>query len=673
MSGASITQPRHASVGQYSQNRAASSKILRPPDADKFCIAFLDGNCYDQKSNMHPDLSSAVSEGKLTQQQANILNELAPGAFALHKSWGCARVAGADFLIGQLHLEFHGGRRQAMHMTFASTALTPIPESHVEAQRHVDPEAARREALENPVEFIHRVVADFNSRLTLEDLGDYMHALLPDEAFPKGGTDAFKRWWTTLRAKLKSDGRFVIPSKKSEFVLVRERPEAPHLDIAEAFENARTPKDQIAAAEILLKGLAKFDKAGDELVRTIGLLEKAASDHQRHHLAHAVYLLCIRDEILERRKMGPSEGAPALAALLPQTPAQLARLLAPLPAARIRHALETAAAAAGDTLLIEILQEADGKVINEATRLILEKELLPPLRDHLQRTIADRNTNPELMAWLLGKRPKALADLITPETLDAAITIVEREAIKDTRHAAKLHKAVSDDKKLIAVALKTADGEAARDLVRKIMRTPVFEATDKRALLARAIKARPELQELLEDDDDKAPEGAPAPKALTVSWASLERRKKDYDELVNVRIPANSRDIQVAREQGDLRENAGFKFAKEQQGILLRQKAELEQQLTNCRGTNFEGSDTSRVSLGTTVRLRDAATGAEEELHILGAWDGDSARHIVSYLAAAAVALIGKTPGEIVRMPSETGEREVTVVSIAPFKNLEIL
>jgi transcription elongation GreA/GreB family factor len=224
----------------------------------------------------------------------------------------------------------------------------------------------------------------------------------------------------------------------------------------------------------------------------------------------------------------------------------------------------------------------------------------------------------------------------------------------------------------VALAVKESDGESARDLVRKIMRTPVFEATDKRALLARAIKARPELQELLETGEEKSA-AAPENKILTVSWASLERRKKDYDELVNTRIPANSRDIQVAREQGDLRENAGFKFAKEQQGVLLRQKAELEHQLANCRGTNFENPDTSRVGIGTTVRLRDGATGAEEHLHILGAWDGNSAKHIVSYLAAAAIALIGKAVGDTVQIPSETGSREVVITAIEPFVDLEIL
>jgi transcription elongation GreA/GreB family factor len=624
---------------------------------------------------MHSELLTAIDEGKLTQKQAEVLNQLSPGAFALHKSWGCARVAGADFLIGQLELEFLGGRKQSMQMAFAASSLTPIPETHVEARRLSDLAAVQKEALDQPVDFVHRVISDFQSRLTLDALSDYLAAVLPDQAFPKPGPGAFKRWWTSLRNKLKSDGRFVVPSKKTEFVIVRERPASPHLDIVDAFEKARQPKEQAAAAETLLKSLDKFEGASDELQRVLGLLEKAAADHQRRNPAHSIHLLCVRDEILERRKTALPEGALTLTSFLSHPPAHLAALVAPLPPARIRHALEAGAAlggTAGDNLLLEVLREGDGKVVTEATRLLLEQGHLEPLREHLRRSIAERNTNPELLAWYLAKRPEGFGDLLNPATLEAAITVVERENIKDSKRAAKLHKVLADDKKLMAEALVSSDREAARDLMRKIMRTAVFEEMDKRALLARAIKARPELQELLETGEDKSA-AAPAAKMLTVSWASLEKRKKDYDELVNVRIPANSRDIQVAREQGDLRENAGFKFAKEQQGVLMRQKAELEHQLANCRGTNFENPDTSRVGLGTTVRLRDNASGAVEDLHILGAWDGDSAKNIVSYLAAAATALIGHAAGETVAMPSEHGERQVTIVSIEPFKNLEIL
>ena len=626
---------------------------------------------------MHSELQTALDEGKINPQQAKTLEQLPAGAFALHKSWGCARVANVDFLLGQLELEFLGGRKQAMQMAFAAAALTPITESHVEARRMNDSETVRKDALDRPVEFVHAVISDFGSRLTLEALGDYLGSVLPDSAFSSGGKDAFKRWWTSVRNKLKADGRFIMPAKKNEFVTLRERPASPHLDIVDAFEKARQTKEQGAAAESLLKGLSKFDGSPDELDRVLGLLEKAAADHQRRNPAHSIHLLCVRDEILERRKAALPEGALTLASFLSHPPAHLAGLLAPLPAGRIRHALEAGVStggAAADVLLIDVLQEGDSKVVAEATRLLLEKGHLEPLRAHLRKGIAERGANPELLAWLLGKRPGNLADLINLETLEAAISVVERENIKDSKRAGKLQKVLADDKQLIGEAVGRSDAEAAREFVRKIKRTAVFEEMDKRALLARAIKARPELQELLEAAEEKsAATAAPAAKILTVSWASLERRKKDYDDLVNVRIPANSRDIQVAREQGDLRENAGFKFAKEQQGVLMRQKAEIEHQLANCRGTNFENPEASRVSLGTTVRLREKASGHEEQLHILGAWDGNSEKSIVSYLAAAATALIGKTTGDTVQMPSEKGEREVEILSVEPFKNLEIL
>ncbi|MEY4299802.1 MAG: Transcription elongation factor GreA, partial [Verrucomicrobiota bacterium] len=397
---------------------------------------------------MHSELLTAIDEGKITKQQASTLEKLPAGAFALHKSWGCARVANADFLLGQLELEFLGGRKQAMQMAFAAAALTPIPETHVEARRMADAGTVRQEALDNPVEFIHSVVSDFNARLTLESLSDYLSTVLPDSAFPSGGKDAFKRWWTNVRNKLKADGRFLLPSKKAEFVAVRERPASPHLDIVAAFEKSRQPKEQAAAAEALLRGLDKFEGEQGVLDRVLGLLEKAAADHQRRSPAHSIHLLCVRDEVLERRKATLPEGALTLTEFLSHPPAHLAALLAPLPAARIRHALEAGVAlggTAGDSLLLSVLQEGDSKVVTEATRLLLEKGHLAPLRDHLNRTINERSTNPELLAWLLGKRPDNMTDLITVETLDAAISIVERENIKDSKRGAKLHKVLADD------------------------------------------------------------------------------------------------------------------------------------------------------------------------------------------------------------------------------------
>jgi transcription elongation GreA/GreB family factor len=84
--------------------------------------------------------------------------------------------------------------------------------------------------------------------------------------------------------------------------------------------------------------------------------------------------------------------------------------------------------------------------------------------------------------------------------------------------------------------------------------------------------------------------------------------------------------------------------------------------LGRARGTSFENPDTSRVSIGTIVTVRDKNSQKQETFTILGAWDGDPDRHIISYQTAIGQALLGKKAGEAATLPNG----EVEIVSIEP-------
>jgi transcription elongation GreA/GreB family factor len=144
----------------------------------------------------------------------------------------------------------------------------------------------------------------------------------------------------------------------------------------------------------------------------------------------------------------------------------------------------------------------------------------------------------------------------------------------------------------------------------------------------------------------------------------LEKREAEYEELVKTKIPENSREIALARSYGDLSENFEFKAAKQMQSVLMRRKAELEQMLHNARGTSFENPDTSRVSIGTIVTLRDSETNKEETYTILGAWDGNPDRHIISYQTAIGQALLGREVGQTVSLNKDDDLTPFTITSI---------
>ena len=135
------------------------------------------------------------------------------------------------------------------------------------------------------------------------------------------------------------------------------------------------------------------------------------------------------------------------------------------------------------------------------------------------------------------------------------------------------------------------------------------------------------------------------------------------------KIPENSRAIAAAREQGDLRENAGYKMAKQDQQLLIAQKSQLERDLARARITDFKDAGTDRISVGSVVELREGATGQSVRYTVLGLWDGDPEKHIISYKSPLGQALLSKKPGDHVKVKSGGAEHDYAVTGISAFVN----
>ncbi|HJN88831.1 MAG TPA: GreA/GreB family elongation factor, partial [Verrucomicrobiota bacterium] len=204
----------------------------------------------------------------------------------------------------------------------------------------------------------------------------------------------------------------------------------------------------------------------------------------------------------------------------------------------------------------------------------------------------------------------------------------------------KLGDFILDDQELITDLIGSADIELVEDLVRALQATSCFDDMDKRSLLGRIVKAFPSIQPMISGEQTKEDN------ALIVSWPSLERRKLEYEELVKKKIPANSKEIAIARSYGDLRENHEFKAAKEMQKLLMSRKGELELEMTRARGTDFSDATIDAVTVGNKVSVTNLNSNKQETFIVLGAWDGDPDNHILSYLTPLGQAFLGKKPGE---------------------------
>jgi len=252
-------------------------------------------------------------------------------------------------------------------------------------------------------------------------------------------------------------------------------------------------------------------------------------------------------------------------------------------------------------------------------------------------------------------------DILGPEVFRAMLTSMERDQFQEKR-SNRLRDFILEDQALIAELTATADIEVVKDLTRALKLSPVFDDMDKRSLLARLVKAHPAVQPLVSGEQTKQEAG------LLVSWSSLERRNTEYHELVEKKIPANSKEIAIARSYGDLRENHEYKAAKEMQKILMRQKEDLEAALNRARGQDFINARTDVVGPGTIVVATDLATNQAETFTILGAWDSDPDAGIISYLTPVAMALVNRKVGDEVEFELHGSKRRHRIEKIEAWK-----
>ncbi|PYK97075.1 MAG: hypothetical protein DME19_17575, partial [Verrucomicrobia bacterium] len=236
---------------------------------------------------------------------------------------------------------------------------------------------------------------------------------------------------------------------------------------------------------------------------------------------------------------------------------KLGQLLDQLPAAKHKQALQSFKESSPEhwhEALLGILNTVSVKLCTEFAHLLIQEGKLEQLKELLARLISQHMANSELLLWLAKERSDAFADILGPEVFRAMLTAMERDQFNEKK-SNKLRDYILDDQELIVELIESADLEVIKDLTRALQLSPCFDDMDKRSLLARIVKSYPAAQVLISGEQSKQDS------ALVVSWESLERRKAEYDELVHKKIPANSKEIAVARSYGDLRENHEYKSA----------------------------------------------------------------------------------------------------------------
>lgn len=611
---------------------------------------------------MHPDVAKLVEAGRIPKPVGERLSQLAPGKFCFHKSFGAGKVVEWDLPAKKVTIDFERAAGQVMELQFAFQKTEPLPDDDFRARKIEEIEELRSRSKQDPVELLVHLLESHGGGMT----GDAVEKELCGTVIPEAN---FKKWWDAAKKALKDSRRAVVPAKRTEMITLRGAGQSPAQALVADFEAARDMKGMIKALEAIAADIGAFATEPDALKRLLKDIDEGSRKAARVQLGQALQLVSARDEVIDSSQtLELDPEAVKLADLVRGAETtKLADEVSTLPTTRQRAVFEAFPAAFGDDWIekiVKVFDKVGARGVTEIARILTEHGGLPALLQHLRTALARRSLAVDAVIWVCREREGSSAEVFTPDVGACVLNLLENDHLADgPRKTTRLQSLLNDDKTLLGDLVAGMDVNESRNFARRLLDCPVFGELEKKSLMARIIKACPATAELVSGDGGKKRE-----EPLLVSWESLERKKVELDELIRVRIPQNTKDISIARSYGDLRENFEYKSAKELQRYLGHRKNELEKDIARARGTDFKGSDASSVNIGTVVTLADAA-GVESTVTVLGAWDSDPEKHLVSYLSEVGKALLGRKPGETARVRDTATEqmRDLTILSIRPF------
>ena len=150
-----------------------------------------------------------------------------------------------------------------------------------------------------------------------------------------------------------------------------------------------------------------------------------------------------------------------------------------------------------------------------------------------------------------------------------------------------------------------------------------------------------------------------------VTVKGLENLKSELENLKNIQRPKVVKAIAEARSHGDLKENAEYHAAKEQQGLIEGRILKINDLIARANVIDVTKIDNDgKVIFGSTIKVQDLETDKEISYKLVGQDEADISKNLIFYKSPIGKALVSKNKGEMVNVSTPSGERNFEIKDV---------
>ncbi|MDR3167070.1 MAG: transcription elongation factor GreA, partial [Treponema sp.] len=606
--------------------------------------------CFRKKYAGHSQLEEYIRISNLSQNWRNVHEAITDfekhiafdkGNYVYHRTWGVGRIAGVQG--DEIVIDFAKKRSHSMSLKMAVNALQTLSKNHIWVLKAIREKEKLHERIKNDYTWaLKTVIKSFGNSC---DIKRIKAELVPSILSPGEWTT----WSTKAREILKSDPSFGVSPENIDIYTVRERPISIEEKLYNEFKAERNFFDRVLTIRnfVSQKNVEPDSEYFAEMFAYFsGYLR---SWNQVTEQVLASYLL-VKDLVAQYPHLGAGLQLNFLDLFnsIEDVPALFLNFKDNKLKEEFLHHIKLFVPDWSD-IYVKLFPYA----LNHSIILNLERE---GYEDKLVAMTAYCFENfreyREAVVWLFKNAgettwykktgisfEKQLITLI--HILD--ITYREIENHRDTSENRKINKQVYTilfKEGILTSFIDEADADTIIRIYTFIEDVKDLDPADKMKLKSRIQDKFPNFKFFGDTEKTVITRG------LMVTSAMYEEKQRQLAHIMDVEVPANSKEIAFALSLGDLRENAEYKAAKERQEILNSTVAKLKDEIERAQLFDPATVNINRVSFGTKVTLINDANGKKEEYTILGPWESDPENRIISYLSPFGGTILNKTVGE---------------------------
>ncbi len=586
-----------------------------------------------------------------------LLNHMERGNFVFHTGgWGVGEIMDVSLVREQLSVEFDNlAGKKDLSFASAFNNLIPIQKDHFLALRFGNADLLEQKAKDNPVDVIRTLLRDLGPKTAGEIKDELCDLVIPAAEWGK--------WWQNARAKLKKDTMIETPDDLRDPFILR---------LSEVSHEERLQKafDAKPDAQSLIPMVYSFLRDFPETLKNVEF---------KSTLQAKVQEVLGSPDLLEAQKLqlhflledlaGEKNYAP-IQEILKNTKSVESLIQAIDVLSFKKRTLVSIRKNRSDwkELFLNLLFTLDQNPIRD---YIFGELLSPETERELKRKLEDLwvhpSRYPDLFLWYFQKiiaEPKLpFADkegkcrffegfFILLSHLEQAAQ--QRDLIK------KMHAMLSGERyAIVRSIMQGATVETVQEFLLLATKCHSLSDHDIKILHSLAEVVHPSLGKLR-----KKIEPAAESNVIWTTEAGYKKIKERLGQIATVETVENAREIETARSHGDLRENAEFKSALEKRARLQGELKMLSDQVNHARVLTSADVNTEEAGIGTIIDCK-SNQGKTLSYTILGPWDADPDKLILSFQSKLAQTMKGLTVGEKFQFQGE----EFTITSIRSYFN----